>query len=76
MLKRSALLHTALEDQCSSDAPWVELRGFEPLTPSMRTRCATGLRYSPEDSARLANRRGSSRIGSIVGRSRCVMNYW
>jgi hypothetical protein len=25
----------------------VELRGFEPLTPSMRTRCATGLRYSP-----------------------------
>ena len=28
---------------------WVELRGFEPLTPSMRTRCATGLRYSPEN---------------------------
>jgi hypothetical protein len=28
---------------------WVELRGFEPLTPSMRTRCATGLRYSPWD---------------------------
>jgi hypothetical protein len=28
---------------------WVELRGFEPLTPSMRTRCATGLRYSPKD---------------------------
>jgi site-specific DNA recombinase len=27
----------------------VELRGFEPLTPSMRTRCATGLRYSPEE---------------------------
>jgi hypothetical protein len=26
----------------------VELRGFEPLTPSMRTRCATGLRHSPE----------------------------
>jgi hypothetical protein len=26
----------------------VELRGFEPLTPSMRTRCATGLRYSPK----------------------------
>ena len=25
----------------------VELRGFEPLTPSMRTRCATGLRDSP-----------------------------
>jgi hypothetical protein len=30
---------------------WVELRGFEPLTPSMRTRCATGLRYSPENLA-------------------------
>jgi hypothetical protein len=28
--------------------PLVELRGFEPLTPSMRTRCATGLRYSPK----------------------------
>jgi hypothetical protein len=28
---------------------WVELRGFEPLTPSMRTRCATGLRYSPKN---------------------------
>jgi hypothetical protein len=30
---------------------WVELRGFEPLTPSMRTRCATGLRYSPKGTA-------------------------
>ena len=30
---------------------WVELRGFEPLTPSMRTRCATGLRYSPNGTA-------------------------
>jgi hypothetical protein len=30
---------------------WVELRGFEPLTPSMRTRCATGLRYSPKGMA-------------------------
>ena len=29
----------------------VELRGFEPLTPSMRTRCATGLRYSPKGTA-------------------------
>ena len=33
----------------------VELRGFEPLTPSMRTRCATGLRYSPNNAVRLAN---------------------
>ncbi len=31
----------------SSKAVVVELRGFEPLTPSMRTRCATGLRHSP-----------------------------
>ena len=30
-----------------SKTAMVELRGFEPLTPSMRTRCATGLRYSP-----------------------------
>jgi hypothetical protein len=29
----------------------VELRGFEPLTPSMRTRCATGLRYSPKNAS-------------------------
>ena len=26
---------------------FVELRGFEPLTPSLRTRCATELRHSP-----------------------------
>jgi hypothetical protein len=25
----------------------VELRGLEPLTPSMRTRCATRLRHNP-----------------------------
>jgi site-specific DNA recombinase len=36
-----------------SDRGWnkrvmVELRGFEPLAPSMRTRCATGLRHSPQ----------------------------
>ena len=31
----------------SESALDVELRGFEPLTLSMRTRCATGLRYSP-----------------------------
>src|ERR1700761_221227 len=33
----------------SCDITWVELRGFEPLTPSMRTRCATGLRHSPKN---------------------------
>ncbi len=34
----------------SNKTVMVELRGFEPLTPSMRTRCATGLRYSPRRS--------------------------
>ena len=34
-------------DLVRDQIPEVELRGFEPLTPSMRTRCATGLRYSP-----------------------------
>ena len=35
---------------------WVELRGFEPLTPSMRTRCATGLRHSPQPAAQITSR--------------------
>jgi hypothetical protein len=30
-----------------SSNSWVELWGFEPQTPSMRTRCATRLRHSP-----------------------------
>ena|GEM_PF-3542082 len=46
---------TLLLDAYKKPLPWrekrpltcVELRGFEPLTPSMRTRCATGLRHSP-----------------------------
>ena len=38
----------ASADQAPDLRFWVELRGFEPLTPSMRTRCATGLRYSPK----------------------------
>ena len=40
--KTAAVRRPPLTCTCS-----VELRGFEPLTPSMRTRCATGLRYSP-----------------------------
>ena len=63
---------------------WVELRGFEPLTPSMRTRCATGLRYSPWNSrqrskhqrllARRAVLAGTSRIASTgrIGHGRPV----
>jgi hypothetical protein len=38
----------------------VELRGFEPLTPSMRTRCATGLRYSPKTASQRSKRWGLS----------------
>ena len=45
---------------------WVELRGFEPLTPSMRTRCATGLRYSPENLVSVANFATCSCHGRLV----------
>src|SRR5579859_3938277 len=38
----------------------VELRGFEPLTPSMRTRCATGLRYSPKTGSQRTKHRARS----------------
>lgn len=38
--------------------------GFEPLTPSMRTRCATGLRHSPS-----ARHRNSLRAGDKANRS-------
>jgi site-specific DNA recombinase len=34
----------------------VELRGFEPLAPSMRTRCATGLRHSPQPVRKITSR--------------------
>lgn len=47
IFQTSALLASALEEGCSSNTSWVEMRGFEPLTPSMRTKCATGLRYIP-----------------------------
>jgi site-specific DNA recombinase len=40
-------LGPTLSGRGSSRPVLVELRGFEPLTPSMRTRCATGLRHSP-----------------------------
>ena len=45
-------------DDHGVDLPfWVELRGFEPLTPSMRTRCATGLRYSPKNGCQRSKHR-------------------
>jgi site-specific DNA recombinase len=43
----ATLLAAALDGQCSHKVAMVDLRGFEPLTPSMRTRCATGLRHRP-----------------------------
>jgi integrase len=57
----------------------VELRGFEPLTPSMRTRCATGLRYSPKTASQRSKRwdlfaprwpLGGSAPGRCTGRAR------
>ena len=49
----------------------VELRGFEPLTPSMRTRCATGLRYSPE------NKRQPSKLCGLLAPRDCgVAGEW
>ncbi len=44
------LLELAWGQGCWSKAVMVELRGFEPLTPSMRTRCATRLRHNPNRS--------------------------
>jgi site-specific DNA recombinase len=45
----SAGLPTPIQwDRGWNKAAMVELRGFEPLTPSMRTRCATRLRHSPK----------------------------
>ena len=47
-------------DLVRDQIPEVELRGFEPLTPSMRTRCATGLRYSPWNSGQPSKPSGPS----------------
>ena len=44
----------------------VELRGFEPLTPSMRTRCATGLRHSPRTWSRVPSWAAIRRSRSII----------
>ena len=46
-------------------ATLVELRGFEPLAPSMRTRCATGLRHSPQPDGKVTSRP----TGSCTGQS-------
>ena len=44
----------------------VELRGFEPLTPSMRTRCATRLRHSPAGGPNTSSRSPTARRGTPV----------
>jgi integrase len=54
---RSGLgLKERASDQVRDRIQRVELRGFEPLTPSMRTRCATGLRYSPKTASQRSKR--------------------
>ena len=53
----------------------VELRGFEPLTPSMRTRCATGLRYSPWDGCQRSKDRGMFALQSPTARF-AASEYW
>jgi site-specific DNA recombinase len=46
-LTATDLLELALGGIGSSKSVMVELRGFEPLTPCMQSRCATSLRHSP-----------------------------
>lgn len=52
---------------------WVGLTGFEPATPSSRTKCATKLRYSPwvlcESSVSLSKPAGPAQVGSRTGQS-------
>jgi site-specific DNA recombinase len=45
--------------------PRVELRGLEPLTPSMRTRCATSCATAPGTSTRLTGTPRSARTRSL-----------
>src|SRR5262249_32172656 len=53
----------------------VELRGFEPLTPSMRTRCATGLRYSPWNGCQRSKDRRVLALQSPTARF-AASEYW
>ena len=48
----------------SSTRVMVELRGFEPLTPSLRTRCATSCATAPRTSASIAEPTAPSRTGN------------
>ncbi|MDQ1734155.1 MAG: site-specific recombinase [Pseudonocardiales bacterium] len=54
---RGALGYRVLSRVRGSNVPClVELRGFEPLAPSMRTRCATRLRHSPQPPVKITSR--------------------
>ena len=59
----------------------VELRGFEPLTPSLRTRCSAELSYSPwrsVHSTRAVRRDDAARteVQSGSGRARKAAMSW
>jgi site-specific DNA recombinase len=55
----------------------VDLRGFEPLTPSMRTRCATGLRYRPLWTHRDYHRPGVGLKALFRGgQIGCAVGFW
>ncbi len=45
----------------------VELRGFEPLTPSLRTRCSAELSYSPLINCILPSSPWSVAVDSVSG---------
>jgi site-specific DNA recombinase len=53
----------------------VELRGFEPLAPSMRTRCATGLRHSPQPVGKITSRPSGSCTGRRAGKASTGAGY-
>jgi hypothetical protein len=70
------LTGTAKASDHSSDLHFlVELRGFEPLTPSMRTRCATGLRYSPWNGCQRSKHRSMFALQSPTARF-AASEYW
>src|ERR1035438_9434245 len=69
----STMAPTSSDENSKSDTDLqfrVELRGFEPLTPSMRTRCATGLRHSPWTGSQPSKLRASSAPRRSAGRNR------
>jgi hypothetical protein len=45
---------------------FVELTGFEPVTPSLRTRCSARLSYSPRWVANSTGRRDADHLGRFT----------